>query len=71
MNRGRAMKKAMLVSLLSANAVLLAMWATPATAAVEGFRDCCKLSTGGLGYCCEGCCWIVHNCHSTTDCADE
>ncbi|MBW3572884.1 MAG: hypothetical protein KY467_17445 [Gemmatimonadetes bacterium] len=58
--------------LVCANAVLLlvnlGIKVTPLQGSEEaGWADCCKFSTEGVGFCCDGCCWW-DKCDSSLQC---
>jgi len=49
--------------------MLVAVSPARADSTAEGFRDCCKRSTGGIEFCCEDCCWFSSDCAVNGDCA--
>ena len=65
------MRKRLVIALVVVNAILAtAVFAWPAVSQVIPlaiFRNCCKEAAEGP-YCCEACCWFVHDCDYDDDC---
>ncbi len=68
------MRRKLMVGLAVLNGfVALALFAAPAGTQIipNGIWDCCEFDGGGVGYCCEDCCWLVPNCDENSDCTDQ
>lgn len=50
-------------------AAILAFTPEPAQATARGaIFDCCKVSTWGVGFCCDNCCWFTSDCDFSSEC---
>lgn len=71
--------KKLVVALVTANLLLFGAHLSSERATLQaqetdlspkGWADCCRRSTGDLGYCCDNCCWW-DRCDSSTECEPQ